>query len=234
MTRLAGRLQPESPASTATTASCRTSGRGASGVSHELFAQCRRRPSTTSPTPRATSSGVMDINEPVNAFGPASTCSIRTASSFRAEARNVNFQRVLQTPDPRRVRRRLQVGRRCRSASGWRTAGAAVGLHAAEEPLRRPRQPGCAAGVAGQRHPGRLRAVRLRPPAGAGRRAAPTTRGDRSPSPGVMSAITGAPINETVGTDVNGDSDNNDRPIAGHQRSDACRSVGGGQRRAVR
>lgn len=31
----------------------------------------------------------------------------------------------------------------------------------------------------------------------------------------VVSAITGAGINETVGTDVNGDGDNNDRPIAG-------------------
>lgn len=32
---------------------------------------------------------------------------------------------------------------------------------------------------------------------------------------GVLSAISGAPINETVGRDVNGDLDNNDRPIAG-------------------
>ena len=31
----------------------------------------------------------------------------------------------------------------------------------------------------------------------------------------VVSAISGAPINETVGTDVNGDADNNDRPIQG-------------------
>jgi hypothetical protein len=31
----------------------------------------------------------------------------------------------------------------------------------------------------------------------------------------VISAITGSPINETVGRDVNGDLDNNDRPIAG-------------------
>jgi hypothetical protein len=31
----------------------------------------------------------------------------------------------------------------------------------------------------------------------------------------VMSAISGAPVNETVGTDVNGDNDNNDRPIRG-------------------
>jgi outer membrane receptor for ferrienterochelin and colicin len=31
----------------------------------------------------------------------------------------------------------------------------------------------------------------------------------------VMSAISGAPINETVGSDVNGDLDNNDRPIRG-------------------
>ena len=31
----------------------------------------------------------------------------------------------------------------------------------------------------------------------------------------VLSSITGAPINETVGRDVNGDLDNNDRPIAG-------------------
>jgi hypothetical protein len=31
----------------------------------------------------------------------------------------------------------------------------------------------------------------------------------------VISAISGAAINETVGTDVNGDADNNDRPIAG-------------------
>jgi len=32
---------------------------------------------------------------------------------------------------------------------------------------------------------------------------------------GVLSAISGAPVNETVGTDVNRDNDNNDRPIAG-------------------
>jgi hypothetical protein len=32
---------------------------------------------------------------------------------------------------------------------------------------------------------------------------------------GVVSAISGSPINETVGTDVNGDLDNNDRPIRG-------------------
>jgi hypothetical protein len=31
----------------------------------------------------------------------------------------------------------------------------------------------------------------------------------------VLSAISGAPINETVGTDVNRDNDNNDRPIRG-------------------
>ena len=31
----------------------------------------------------------------------------------------------------------------------------------------------------------------------------------------VVSAISGAPINETVGRDVNGDNDNNDRPIRG-------------------
>jgi hypothetical protein len=31
----------------------------------------------------------------------------------------------------------------------------------------------------------------------------------------VISAISGAAINETVGTDVNGDGDNNDRPIKG-------------------
>jgi len=31
----------------------------------------------------------------------------------------------------------------------------------------------------------------------------------------VVSKITGAPINETVGRDVNGDADNNDRPIKG-------------------
>ena len=31
----------------------------------------------------------------------------------------------------------------------------------------------------------------------------------------VVSAISGAPINETVGRDVNGDLDNNDRPIRG-------------------
>jgi hypothetical protein len=31
----------------------------------------------------------------------------------------------------------------------------------------------------------------------------------------VVSAITGAPVNETVGRDVNGDLDNNDRPIRG-------------------
>jgi hypothetical protein len=32
---------------------------------------------------------------------------------------------------------------------------------------------------------------------------------------GVVSAISGAPVNETVGRDVNGDGDNNDRPVKG-------------------
>ena len=32
---------------------------------------------------------------------------------------------------------------------------------------------------------------------------------------GVLSAISGAPVNETVGSDINRDNDNNDRPIAG-------------------
>ena len=39
--------------------------------------------------------------------------------------------------------------------------------------------------------------------------------GGRSTSPPCISAISGSPINETVGRDVNGDSDNNDRPIRG-------------------
>ena len=41
----------------------------------------------------------------------------------------------------------------------------------------------------------------------------------------VLSAISGAPINETVGTDVNGDNDNNDRPIRGINDLHACRSA---------
>ena len=43
----------------------------------------------------------------------------------------------------------------------------------------------------------------------------------------MISAITGAPINETVGTDVNGDGDNNDRPIRGHRTTWCFRSVRG-------
>jgi hypothetical protein len=40
----------------------------------------------------------------------------------------------------------------------------------------------------------------------------------------VVSAISGSPINETVGTDVNGDGDNTDRPIRGID--DATRPIG--------
>ena len=40
----------------------------------------------------------------------------------------------------------------------------------------------------------------------------------------VVSAISGAAINETVGTDVNGDGDNNDRPIRGINDLLRCRS----------
>src|SRR5690606_18058193 len=51
---------------------------------------------------------------------------------------------------------------------------------------------------------------------------------------GVLSAISGAPINETVGTDFNRDNDNNDRPIAGvNDLTQPIRSELDGQGRAV-
>ena len=50
----------------------------------------------------------------------------------------------------------------------------------------------------------------------------------------VVSAITGAPINETVGRDVNGDLDNTDRPIRGIDDLTDARSGRSSTRRAAR
>jgi hypothetical protein len=50
----------------------------------------------------------------------------------------------------------------------------------------------------------------------------------------VVSAISGAPVNETVGTDVNGDADNNDRPVRGvHDLAMPIQSEVDSQGRAV-
>ena len=198
-------------ASIATTASCRTSGRAASASATSCSPRGRLRRLRGQRVPRpARRDGHQRAGERRSAWR-GRVRSRRRAHS--AGARNVAFQRVLQTQtrdefdgDYKSLqisfqRRMATAGARgsptrCRRATTWASA---IRMHG---------------GCGWTTNPCGLRAIHLRPPA--------SVRDERHLQPVAvvhggrrLSAITGAPINETVGTDVNGDQDNTDRPIQG-------------------
>jgi hypothetical protein len=158
--------------------------------------------------------GVVDINEPVNGVRPGVEVFDPTGELIPAEARGVSFQRVLQSqtnPLFDGDYKSLQVSLVKRMANRWSGRIAYT--------LQR-------SNYVGNGNPDARRVWLdndIRADYGefsANRTNVLAASGTWNPWQSltfatVISAISGAPINETVGRDVNGDLDNNDRPIAG-------------------
>lgn len=158
--------------------------------------------------------GVIDINEPVNGVRPGVNGFDPDGVLIPPEARNTLYQRVLQTQSGSQFDGKynsLQVSWIKRLSSRW-SGRLAYTLQKSE--------------YVGLGNPD-ARRVWLDNEISADygrfqfdRRHVLAASGTINPwstltVAGVLSAISGAPINETVGRDVNGDLDNNDRPIAG-------------------
>jgi outer membrane receptor protein involved in Fe transport len=183
------------------------------GISHELFANAAISFDYVANASRD-QIGVVDINEPVNGVRPGVTGFDPDGELIPPEARNVNFRRVLQTQTRSEFDgdyKSIQISFNRRMANRWSTRVAYTVQKSNYVGLGNPD----------------ARRVWLDNDIGADygrfqfdRRQVLAASGSYNPwrsltIAGVLSAITGAPINETVGSDVNSDNDNNDRPIAG-------------------
>jgi hypothetical protein len=158
--------------------------------------------------------GVVDINEPINGVRPGVNAFDPNGVLIPAEARGVSFQRVLQTQTRDEFDgdyKSLQLSFVRRMANRW-SARLAYTLQESH--------------YVGSGNPDARRMWLdndIRADYGrftSDRRQVLAASGTVNPwstftFAAVLSAISGAPINETVGTDVNRDNDNNDRPIRG-------------------
>ena len=158
--------------------------------------------------------GVVDINEPVNGVRPGVNAFDPNGVLIPAEARGVSFQRVLQSQTRDEFDgdyKSLQLSFVRRMADRW-SARLAYTVQQSH--------------YVGLGNPDARRVWfddDIRADYGSftsDRRQVLAASGTVNPwstftFAAVLSAISGAPINETVGTDVNRDNDNNDRPIRG-------------------
>ena len=183
------------------------------GVSQELFGQMALSVDYVANASRD-QLGVVDINEPVNGVRPGVAVFDPSGSLIPTEARGVSFQRVLQSQTSSLFDgdyKSLQVSLVRRMANRWSGRLAYT--------LQRSNYVGLGNPDA--------RRVWLDNDIGADYGEFASNRTNVLAASGswnpwrsltfatVVSAISGAPINETVGRDVNGDLDNNDRPIRG-------------------
>ena len=183
------------------------------GVSQDLFGQVALSVDYVANASRD-QLGVIDINEPVNGVRPGVAVFDPTGSLIPAEARGVNFQRVLQSQTSDAFDgdyKSVQVSLVKRMSNRWSGRVAYT--------LQR-------SNFVGTGNPDARRVwLDNDPRADYGEFGSNRTNvfaASASWNPwrsltfaSVVSAISGAPINETVGRDVNGDLDNNDRPIRG-------------------
>ena len=158
--------------------------------------------------------GVIDINEPVNRVRPGVNVFDPTGELIPAEARNTPFARVLQVqtnPVFDGNYKSMQVSYNKRMSNRW-SGRVAYTLQSSH--------------YVGLGNPDARRVwLDYEPAADYGRFASDrrhvlAATGTWNPwktlsVATVVSAISGAAINETVGSDINGDGDNNDRPIRG-------------------
>lgn len=158
--------------------------------------------------------GVVDINEPVNGVRPGVDGFDPDGTIIPAEARGTDFQRVLQTqtrPEFNGDYKSLQVSMIKRMADRWSGRVAYTLQRSNYVGLGNPDARRMWLDNDIRADYGRFQSDRRHVLA-----ASATVNPWRTLTfATVISAISGAPVNETVGRDVNGDLDNNDRPIAG-------------------
>jgi hypothetical protein len=183
------------------------------GISHELFSQMALSVDYVANASRD-QLGVVDINEPVNGVRPGVEAFDPTGELIPAEARGVNFLRVLQSqtnPLFNGDYKSMQVSLVKRMANRWSGRVAYTLQRSNYVGIGNPDARRVWLDNDIRADYGEFTANRTNVLAASG-----TWNPWRSLTfATVISAISGAPINETVGRDVNGDLDNNDRPIAG-------------------
>ena len=183
------------------------------GVSQELFGQFALSVDYVANASR-NQLGVVDINEPVNGVRPGVAVFDPTGTLIPAEARGVNFQRVLQSQTSELFDgdyKSLQVSIVKRMANRWSgrvayTLQRSNYVGSGNPDARRVWLDNDIRADYGEFSSNRTNVLAASGSWNPWRTLTVAT---------VLSAISGAPINETVGRDVNGDLDNNDRPIRG-------------------
>ena len=183
------------------------------GVSHQLFDNMAVSIDYVANASRD-QLGVVDLNEPVNGVRPGPAAFDPTGALIPAEARNVNFQRVLQTQTREEFNgdyQSVQISVMRRMANRWSGRLAYTVQKSNYVGLGNPDARRVWLDNDIEADYGRFQSDRRQVLAASG-----TVNPWRSLTiAGVLSAISGAPINEVVGTDVNRDNDRNDRPIRG-------------------
>jgi len=158
--------------------------------------------------------GVIDINEPINRVRPGVNVFDPTGELIPPEARNTPFARVLQVqtnPVFDGDYKSMQLSYNKRMSNRWSGRVAYTLQQSHYVGLGNPDARRVWLDYEPEADFGRFASDRRHVLAATG-----TVNPWKTLSvAAVVSAISGAAINETVGTDVNGDGDNNDRPIRG-------------------
>ena len=158
--------------------------------------------------------GLIDLNEPVNGVRPGVNGFDPSGTLIPAAARTTNFQRVLQTtsrPEFNGDYRSLQFSLVRRQANRWSGRAAYTVQKSHYVGLGNPDVRRVWLDSDPKVDFGRFVSDRRHVLAASGSYNPWSTLSIAA----VLSAISGDAINETVGRDVNGDNDNNDRPIRG-------------------
>ena len=177
--------------------------------------------------------GVVDINEPIDGVRPGPAVFDPSGALIPPEARTVSFQRVLQTQTREEFNgdyRSIQMSLLRRMANRWSARVAYTLQKSNYVGLGNPDARRVWLDTDIEADYGRFQSDRQQVLAASG-----TVNPWRSLTiAAVLSAISGAPINEIVGTDVNRDNDRNDRPVRGvNDATLPIRSEVDGQGRAV-
>lgn len=183
------------------------------GVSQELFGNMAVSADYVANAAR-NQLGVIDINEPINGVRPGVDVFDPTGELIPAEARGVNFLRVLQSQTSDAFDgdyKSLQLSVVKRMANRWSGRLAYTVQRSNYVGIGNPDARRVWLDYEPRADYGEFQFNRTHVFAGS----ATVNPWNRLTVATVVSAITGAPINETVGRDVNGDLDNNDRPRAG-------------------
>jgi hypothetical protein len=183
------------------------------GVNHQLFANTAISVDYVANASRD-QLGVVDINEPINGVRPGPAVFDPAGVLIPAEARNVSFQRVLQTQTREEFNgdyKSVQISLLRRMANRWSGRLAYTLQKSNYVGIGNPDARRVWLDTDLEADYGRFQSDRRQVLAASG-----TINPWRSLTiAAVVSAISGAPINEVVGTDVNRDNDRNDRPIRG-------------------